>query len=429
MKDKKYYGWIIPIVMAALVVAGLSGQTISSAQAPTFSAPAATAASALTQADALASDISAVCTLRTGQSISLTWQTSGTVAQVLVKKGDTVQKGQLLAKLDPASNITFAAAEANLLAAQQTLANLQNVAVAQASARLALVKAQNAVASDQQALDALNTPPSEAAIAGWTAFYLADQASVTRAQTNYDYWIAYEFLPHCAASTGQGGPPGGSGGGRASNCRTLSDADLAIQQANARSALSAANAKQQSDLAYLTYLQNYHPDAGLLATAQTNLAIAQQQLVIAQANYDAALNSPTPAQLAAAQAAITSIQATLDQQYLRAPYAGTVTDLGVQAGDRVNGKVYAMRIDNLSQLYMDLQVSEMDINQVQVGQSVDLIFDAVPDKTYTATVTLINPISTASNGVANFTVTAALTDADSSIRPGMTAGATIVVQK
>ena len=132
-------------------------------------------------------------TLRTAQNISLTWQTSGTVAKVLVKKGDAVQKGQLLAQLDPASNIGFATAQADLLAAQQALANLQNVAVAQASAKVALVKAQNTVASDQQALDALNTPPSEAAIAGWTAFYLADQASVTQAQTHYDYWIAYEF--------------------------------------------------------------------------------------------------------------------------------------------------------------------------------------------------------------------------------------------
>jgi HlyD family secretion protein len=209
----------------------------------------------------------------------------------------------------------------------------------------------------------------------------------------------------------------------------LNDTDLAIQQANAKSALSAAVEKEQNDLAYLTYLQNYQPDPGLLSQAQTNLAIAQEQLVIAQANEDAANNSPDPAKIAQAQANIASIQARLDQQYLRAPIAGVITDLAVKAGDLVNGGTYALRIDNMSALYVDLQVSEIDINNVQPGQSVELIFDGVPKKQYTATVTSINPIGTVSGGVSNFTVTAVLAGVDSLIKPGMTAGATIVVQK
>jgi HlyD family secretion protein len=347
-----------------------------------------------------------------------------------VKKGDQVQKGQLLAQLDPASNLAWASAQANLLAAQQTLADLQDVAVAQASAKLALVKAQNAVITDQQALDALNTPPSQAAIDAWKVVYIKDQTRVTQAQENYDYWVAYEFWPHCEGTVGPGGPPGGGAGGSgAIKCRTLNDADLAIQQASAKSVLSSATQTEETDLAYLTYLQNYQPDAGLLSTAETNLAVAKEQLVIAQANEAAAKNSPDPAKIAEAQANITSIQDTLDQQYLRAPLAGVITDLGIKAGDLVTGGGYALRIDNLSALYIDLQVSEIDINQVRVGQSVELIFDAVPDKQYTATVTTIDPIGTASGGVANFNVTAVLTGADSSIRPGMTAGATFVVQK
>ena len=236
--------------------------------------------------------------------------------------------------------------------------------------------------------------------------------------------MAYEFLPHCPVVTGgRGSPP------PAYQCRTLNDADLAIQQANAKSALSSAIAKEQSDLAYLTYLQNYQPDPGLLSQAQTNLAIAQQQLVIAQANYDAAQNSPTPAQVASAQANIASIQATLAQQNITAPFSGTVTDLAVKVGDQVKGGTYALRIDNMTPLYIDLQVSEIDINHVQVGQSVQLQFDGVPKKTYTAMVTTIDPIGTVSGGVANFTVTAELTSSDVSIKPGMTAEATIVVQK
>ena len=423
MKDKKkLFWWIIPVVFAAFAAVGLSGHTISFAQAPASTTPTVTAAAAAPSTVVNTNNVLAIGTLRTGQNISLAWQTSGTVAQVLVKKGDKVQKGQLLAQLDPASNIAFAAAEANLLAAQQTLANLQNVAVAQATAKQALVKAQNAVAADQQALNALNTPPTAAAIESWNAWYLADQAQVTNAQTNYDYWVAYEFLPHCPVRT-KGVPP------PTYQCRTLSDSDLAIQQANAKSALSAATAKEQSDLAYLTYLQNYQPDSTLLAQAQNNLAIAQQQLVIAHANDAAAQKSPPPAQLASAQANIASIQATLDQQNLKAPYAGVVTDLGVKVGDLVSGGTYALRIDNMTPLYIDLQVSEIDINKIKLGQSMQLQFNGVPNKQYAATITNISPIGVVSGGVANFTVTAQLTAADASIKPGMTAEAIIGVQQ
>ena len=282
--------------------------------------------------------------------------------------------------------------------------------------------AQNTVASDQQALAALNIPPSQAAIDGWTAFYLADQARVTQAQTNNDTWVAYEYLPHCPAFS-QGSPP------PTYACRSLSDSDLAIQQANAKSALSSALQKESRDLAYLTYLQNYQPDPDLLSQAQTNLAIAQQRLVIAQVNEAAAQNSPDPAQIATAQANIASIQATLDKQYLRAPFAGVVTDLAVKAGDLVTGGTYALRIDNQSAMYVDLQVSEIDINRVQVGQSVTLQFDGVPKKTYAATVSSITPIGAVSGGVANFTVTALVAGIDASLKMGMTAGATIVVGK
>jgi HlyD family secretion protein len=432
MKEKrKIYWWIIPIVVGTMAVAGLSGQAAFSAQAPAATPPAATVSATPLQAGAVNNDILAVGTLRSSQNVSLDWSASGTVAQVLVKKGDQVQKGELLAQLDPASNVAFVTAEANLLAAQQSLGNLQNVAVAQATAKQALVNAQNAVTSDQQALDALNTPPSAAAIAGWNAFYLSDEARVTQAQTNYDYWVAYEYLPHCPVVVRTGGRGGGAGGPGAGayNCRTLNDTDLAIQQANAKSALSAAVEKEQNDLAYLTYLQNYQPDPGLLSQAEITLEIGQEQLVIAQANEDAVKNGPDPAQIAEAQANIASIQATLDQQYLRAPFAGVVTDLAVKAGDLVSGGGYALRIDNMSALYIDLQVSEIDINHVQIGQSVELIFDGVPKKQYTATVTGMDLIGTVSGGVANFNVTAELSGADSSIKPGMTAGATIVVQK
>ena len=441
MKDKRrLFWWLIPVVLAVLVVlvaAAWSWRSVNPAQTQATQATPVTpvvTATASPQAESTGLDVTATGTLRTGQTVSLAWQAAGKVAQVMVKKGDQVQKGQILAQIDLTSAISWATTQTDLLSAQQSLADLQNVAVAQAVAKLALINAQNAVSDAQTALDALNTPPSKTAIDAWKALYLEDGEKVTTAQATYDAWIAYASLPVCVTTTGPGGGkpgggPGGGGGPADAVCNALSDADLAIQQANAKSALSSAIQTHASDLVHMTYLENYVPDATLLSKAETTLALDQQQLLVARAAYDAVKDGPSPAKIAVAQASIASLQAALDKQYLKAPFTGTVTDLTVKAGDVVSTGSNALRIDNLSALFIDLQVSEIDINSIKVGQTVELMFDAFPDKQYKGTVTVVGLIGNVSGGVANFTVTAILNDADSSIKSGMTAGATIVVQK
>ena len=433
MIRKRTLFWVVLIVVIATGGALGSRASIVESQAASTGSPATSTATATKQASLVVADVSATGTLRASQAIELTWEAAGKVAQVLVKKGETVEKSQILAELDPASNQNWATLEANLQSAQQNLASLQDVAVEQASAKVALVKAQNAVTDAQNALNALYTPPTQAAIDAWKLVYRKDQAKVTQAQENYDYWVAYEYLPHCDATNASGGKPGGApgGGGGASGgtsakCNSMSESDLRIQQANAKSALSTAQQTEVKDLAYLTYLQNYQPDATLLSEAQTALAVAEQQLVVAQANYDAVKGGPDPAEIAVAKATIHSIQSELDKRYLRAPFAGTITDLEIQTGDVVSSGTYALRIDNLASMLVDLQVSEIDIDQVKVGQTVQLSFDGVPDKQYQGTVSTINPIGSVSDGVASFTVTAVVGDSDSLIRPGMTAAATFI---
>ena len=51
----------------------------------------------------------------------------------------------------------------------------------------------------------------------------------------------------------------------------------------------------------------------------------------------------------------------------------------------------AFRIDDLSNLVIDVQVVEVDINHVQIGQPATITFDAIPNKTYTGKVHLDRP--------------------------------------
>jgi HlyD family secretion protein len=434
--------WVIPVIAVAVMGVGVvqpwqttraGAQDINSQASQTqATATSPTPTMTVIQTDVTGEGIGATGSVRSSQTTNLSWQASGKVAQVLVQKGDQVQKGRILAQLDTSSDPSWAATQSQLLSAQETLANLQEVAETQASAKLALLKAQAAVTDDQANLAALSSLPSQAAIDAWKAVYIKDQEKVTQAQENYDYWVAYEYLPHCAATSGPGGNPGGGapgGGGNAggnATCRTLNDEDLKIQQASALSALSSAQQTEENDLAQLTYLENYQPDPSLLADAQTKLALAQQQLIVVQANFTTAMAEPDPAAIALAQANIATIQATLDKQYLRAPFTGTITDLPVEVGDEVSGGTYALRIDNLSSLYINLTISEIDINQVKVGQTVQIQFDAIPDQPYSGTITNIDPVGNVFGGVATFSVSAVINNADTKIKPGMNALAYIL---
>jgi HlyD family secretion protein len=83
----------------------------------------------------------------------------------------------------------------------------------------------------------------------------------------------------------------------------------------------------------------------------------------------------------------------------------------------------------MSSLLVDVEVSEVDINNVSLGQPVTLTFDAILGKEYHGEVVEVTQAGTVENGVVNFTITVELTDADSLVKPGMTAGVNIVVEE
>jgi multidrug efflux pump subunit AcrA (membrane-fusion protein) len=77
----------------------------------------------------------------------------------------------------------------------------------------------------------------------------------------------------------------------------------------------------------------------------------------------------------------------------------------------------------------DVQVVEVDINHVQIGQPAQITFDAIPNKTYTGKVLSIDLAGTSANSSVNFTVTVQLTDADAHVKPGMSANVTVTTNK
>jgi HlyD family secretion protein len=162
--------------------------------------------------------------------------------------------------------------------------------------------------------------------------------------------------------------------------------------------------------------------------AENDLALKKAELEEAQRTYDR-LTAGNTSEIAAAQARVDAAQATLNMARVVSPFAGTVTESLTLPGDQVSAGDTAFRVDNLSSLLVDVQVSEVDINNVSIGQPVTLTFDAILGKEYHGEVVEVTQAGTAEEGVVNFTVTVELTDPDSAVKPGMTAGVNIVVQE
>jgi len=387
----------IPILVVILAVGGFfayrSYQTAQAAIQSSFQTEKA-------QRGELTATVGATGTVRANQTTMLIWQTTGSVGKLDVKLDQVVKPGQVMATLSkdtlPQEIIL---AEAELVDAQRALENLRNSEVQQAQAQQALVAAQKAYEDAQKARDRLDRPR-------------ASSETIQSAEANY-------YLAQAAVDDAEG----------AFN-RVSGALETDVARANALANL--ANAKKARDKA-LVNLNWYKGHAGdkEYTEADANLAVAQAQLADAQREWNRLKGGPDPKDIAAAQARIAAIQATIKLSQLAAPFEASVTEVNVKVGDQVSptSMLPAFRLDDLSRLLVDVPVSEVDINRIQVGQEVLLTFDAIFGKEYTGKITQVARVGTNTQGVVNFTVTVELTDPDQSVRPGMTAAVNIVATR
>lgn len=171
-----------------------------------------------------------------------------------------------------------------------------------------------------------------------------------------------------------------------------------------------------------------YADETTIAKADEDVALALAKLEDAQREFDR-LSAGNQVEIAAAQARVDAALATLNLARVIAPFAGIVTESHPLPGDQVGAGATAFRLDDLSSLYVDVEVSEVDINSVSVGQPVLLTFDAILGRDYHGEVVAVAQTGVATQGVVNFKVTVELTDADSLVKPGMTAAVNITVEE
>ncbi len=133
-----------------------------------------------------------------------------------------------------------------------------------------------------------------------------------------------------------------------------------------------------------------------------------------------------------AQNKLESTQDSLENYTITAPISGEVIQKSVKAGDNVSrsgsSETTLAVIYDLSALTFEMSIDELDIQNVKVGQRVEVTADAYEGQTFTGTVTNVSLQSSYSNGVTNYPVTVTL-DETGDLLPGMNVDGTIIIDE
>ncbi len=319
--------------------------------------------------------------LASANQASLAFQMPGRIQQYMVKEGDRVKKGDVLASIDTTTiELQVKQAQAALTLAQARLSQTQKGGtpdqVAAANQALALAKANYAKVLAGPTADDLSGPKANLDRA---------QAALNQAQSAYD-----------------------RAGGASNPYQGLLPTTLALQSATAnyQAAIGAYN------------LAKDRPTPGELAGAGSLLV--QAYSLAAQVNPTEETLTIAQAQVDQAQAALDLALQTLANAKIVAPFDGTVVSIGPHIGESANTQSPAIVIADLTKMQVQANVDELTLGGLQVGQRATMSVDALGDKTLTGHVSKIGLLGTNAGGIVSVPVWIDVDPTDAPIFPGLT---------
>lgn len=112
---------------------------------------------------------------------------------------------------------------------------------------------------------------------------------------------------------------------------------------------------------------------------------------------------------------------------VKAPADGVISGLDLNRDQTVQAGAKLFSLKSNEQVKIDVEIDELDIADIELGQQASVKFDALPDKEYSAAVARINPIGVSQNNVTHYIVTLELSAAQG-VMLGMSADVEIASQ-
>ena len=331
-------------------------------------------------------------------SAALQWKANGIVGTYSIQVGDTVEKGEVLMELELSSwpNESLEA-KSDLLSAELELENLINSDSDVQTALQAVTDAEWVVRDKKEMVDFWNF--------GGSSDYRINAVRANYLEAEQEFWIAEDTY---------------------NDLRLKLDGEDPLLE-EAFETLQAADFEKDSLLRALNQILGRSYDQTVEADF-IEYDIAKAELEINRAEYNRLVDKSQ--EIAAAQANVQALENTINKARIIAPFDGTVTEIAYLPGETVESGTMAVQVDDLENLAVVVDVSEIDFTRVAVGQAAIITFDALPYAEYQGSVEKIASAGTEDNSsTVAFNVTISIEDADENVKPGFTADVQIIISQ
>lgn len=389
----------------------------------------------------------------TGQVVSstnldLSFAKSGIVSNVNVKVGDKVRRGQVLASLDVesdraaltkaraavlaseaklkkiiagSSNEEIALARVNLETAKQDLKNTENTQTTLVKNAYNKLLNSTPEAVPQDSLGTIATAPT---ISGTYRLGVEGKISISVYSSGNGLMFSVAGLVT------------GSGSANSTTPQALGDSGLYVLFGTTTNLSGTSWAINIPNKKASDYLAN--ENAYLAAQNTQNSATASAQSLVNQreAELNIKLASARDSDIELAQADVLSAkgeleraQASYSDNLIIAPENGTITKVSTKYGELASNSVPVITLEDIENLYIEADINESNIASIKAGQSVDTTFDALGrDRIFKGTISQVDPSSVTTDGVVNYKIKVSIGEENFTIRPGMNAEISILIQ-
>ncbi len=184
------------------------------------------------------------------------------------------------------------------------------------------------------------------------------------------------------------------------------------------------------------YLTNENAYNSALSTKEATLSsalslIAQREaeLAVKKASARSADVALAEADVLSARGGLEKVQASYEDNIIRAPGNGTITKVDVKYGELAEANKPAIVLQDVENLYIEALINESNIATIKTDQSVLVTFDALTEDKFTGVVSHIDPSSETSDGVVNYKIKVSINEKNAYIRPGMNAEVAVIALK
>lgn len=343
-----------------------------------------------------------------GTEVFANFKTSGTLSQVYVHIGQHVHDGQLLATLDPTSaQLAVDQTQLSLKAAEDQLTAAQDGGSGSGSGSATSTDGSVPAATTEFVSTRPRAPGGSSQTTSTSTSTTTTPSSKAKKPTR----------SKTRSSSARSSSAGSSSGTSSSNNTTTTTAPSPAAIASAQAAVDSAQLNLNSAQATLAETRLYAPAGGTIVSLEST---SPGDTVSAASSSSSSASTGSGSGSGSGSTGSTGSGSGSGAAASSGSLGGSSS-----SSSSSSGSGFAEIVDT-SSMTMTVAFSESDITKVRVGQPATVSLDALSGVQLAAHVSSISTLGTTSDGVVSYDATLDLDQTDSSVRPGMSASASVV---